>query len=168
MKPLEPPDTHHLKAAEGWLGLGVKDEAHAELEKINPALRSHPDVVEVRWQILASEEKWQACLDVANGMLEAEPDNSLGWIWRAYSLRRTAGGGGLLAAQECLVHAHAKFPAEFVIPYNLACYACQLGELRRAREWLKKACDTSSTTIIKGMALHDPDLKPLWTEIDEM
>ena len=51
--PLEPPDSIHLKAAEGWLELGNQPEANEELEKIAPELRVHPDVLEIRWQIYA-------------------------------------------------------------------------------------------------------------------
>ena len=34
IKNLEPPDSLHLSAAEGWLGLGNQVEAFEELEKI--------------------------------------------------------------------------------------------------------------------------------------
>jgi hypothetical protein len=40
MNPLSPPDTHHLRAAEGWLELGNHLEANAELENIMPELRA--------------------------------------------------------------------------------------------------------------------------------
>lgn len=58
------PDTHHLAAAQGWLQLGNHVEANEELEQIAPSLRSHPDVLELRWQIYAKAEKWDACLDI--------------------------------------------------------------------------------------------------------
>ena len=48
MKPLTPPDSFHLKAAEGWFELGNHLEANEELEKIAPKLRVHPDVLEIR------------------------------------------------------------------------------------------------------------------------
>jgi hypothetical protein len=47
MKPLQPPDSHHLSAAIGWIGLSHCQEANEELEKIVPGLRAHPDVLEV-------------------------------------------------------------------------------------------------------------------------
>jgi len=43
----------HPNAAVGWLGPGNWQEANEELEKITPAMRSHPDVLEVWWQIYA-------------------------------------------------------------------------------------------------------------------
>jgi hypothetical protein len=48
---------------------------------------------------------------------------------------------------------------------NLACYACQLGNLKQARDWLQKAIDLANTKEVKLMALSDPDLEPLWKEI---
>ena len=52
--PLQPPDSMHLTAAQGWLELGNHEEAFEELEKIDAPLRGHPDVLEVRWGIYAS------------------------------------------------------------------------------------------------------------------
>ena len=57
MKPLEPPDSHHLSAAIGWLGLGNVAEAGAELEKIAPQFQSHPDVLVVQFDIHAQAGK---------------------------------------------------------------------------------------------------------------
>jgi hypothetical protein len=47
IKPLEPPDSLHLEAAEGWLELGNHLEANEELENITPQMRVHPDVLEM-------------------------------------------------------------------------------------------------------------------------
>jgi len=37
-----------FKAAQGWLELGNLAEASAELERLEPQLRTHPDVLELR------------------------------------------------------------------------------------------------------------------------
>ena len=55
IKPLKPPDSIHLKAAEGWLVLGNHVEPNEELENITPQFRVHPDVLEIRWQITTEE-----------------------------------------------------------------------------------------------------------------
>ena len=167
MKPLEPPDTHHLDAALGWLELGNHLEANAELENITPALRSHPAVLELRWQILAKAENWVACLDLASVMVEMAPGVAAGWINRAYSLRR-APGGGLAPAQAVLLQAWPKFSSEWMIPYNLACYASQLAKPEDAWQWLEKALHIGDPKAIKQMALDDPDLEPLWLKIEEI
>lgn len=61
MKPLAPPpDSLHLEAAQGWCEHGNHIEAEAELEHITPENRSHPAVLEVRWQIYAKAKQWDA------------------------------------------------------------------------------------------------------------
>jgi hypothetical protein len=52
-----------------------------------------------------------------------------------------------------------------VIAYNLACYACQMKDLDRAREWFFRAMRIGGKVEIKKMALADADLEPLWEEI---
>jgi len=93
MQPLEPPDAHHLSAAEGWLGLGNLAEARAELDRIAPALQNHPDVLDVRWSLLAEEKDWPAALALARTRLQLAPKSAAGWLHQAYALRRVPGGG---------------------------------------------------------------------------
>lgn len=164
MQGLEPSDIHRLNAALGWLGLDCPADARAELDALTPDLQSHPVVLEVRWVIHAHEKNWPVALAVAEKEQATAPDDSSGWLHRAYALRRVP-GGSVTQAWEALLPAAEKFPTEPVIPYNLACYACQLGELDAARVWLKRAIKIGSKKEIQKMALDDDDLKPLWTEI---
>jgi len=50
MEPLQPLDSLHLRAAQGWCELHSFLEANEELEKITPESRALPSVLEVRWQ----------------------------------------------------------------------------------------------------------------------
>ncbi|HEX4645180.1 MAG TPA: tetratricopeptide repeat protein [Verrucomicrobiae bacterium] len=135
MNPLEPPDVHHLRAALGWLELGDEGEAKTELEQVAPALLNHPDVLELRWQILAQAKDWDGSLGIAVEIVKQVPERLFGWLHRAYSIRR-ASGGGLKLALDALRPALERFPKEPVIPYNLACYTCQMGDVAEARSWL--------------------------------
>lgn len=54
-----------------------------------------------------------------------------------------------------------KFPEEHHVPFNLTCYCAQLGELKEAEEWLKKAIEINTKQVQK-LAFDEPDLKPLW------
>ena len=164
MPPLDAPDCHHLRAAEGWLELGSPTEATAELDLISPRHQRHPDVIEARWVLHAYSRQWDAALEAARELLLAAPDRASGWLHQAYALRRTA-DGGLTQAREALQPAAEAFPQEPIIPFNLACYACQLGQLDEARGWLKRAMKVGRKAPIKRMALADEDLKPLWAEI---
>jgi hypothetical protein len=67
---LTPPDSHHLSAAIGWLELGNHGEANEELEKISPALRTHPEVLRVRWAIYYLVQNWDACFEIASAMVK--------------------------------------------------------------------------------------------------
>jgi tetratricopeptide (TPR) repeat protein len=158
IKQLEPPDSIHLKAAEGWLGLGDHLEANEELEKIAPRLRVHPDVLEIRWQIYAKEKKWEACVDIAAAVVKLAPEKCNGWIHRSFALhelKRTD------EAFENLLPAAGQFSGVWTIPYNLACYCSQLQKLEEAQMWFKKAMAIDEQ-MVKRTAIDDPDLKPLW------
>jgi hypothetical protein len=162
---LEPPDSHHLDAALGWLGLGCADDARDELRKISAANQSHPLTLEVRWAWCAHEKRWPDALQIAELELQSAPGDCSGWLHRAYALRRVT-GGGLPQAWDALLPAAEKFPKEPVVAYNLSCYACQMQQLDIARWWLQCAIKAGKKDAIKKMALADDDLKPLWTEIE--
>ena len=168
MEPLHPPDTFYLSAAEGWLELGNPAEAGEEIARVSAPALEHPDVLEVRWAICATGQRWSSAVDVAERLVTLAPERSSGWIHRAYALRRTT-GGGLQMAWAALRPAFEKFPKVSVIPYNLACYAAQFGRLDEAWEWLHKAMEAEGDVArIKQMALHDRDLEALWERIREL
>ena len=162
---LEPPDTHHLRAAEGWLELGNAIEAGEEIARISPARLENPDVLEVRWAVCAASQSWAAAVAVAESLVKAVPDRSAGWVHRAYAIRR-ATSDGIQRAWDALRPAFERFPKEPVIPYNLACYAAQFGRLDEAWDWLQKAMEAEgSVESIRQMALADADLAALWDRI---
>lgn len=164
MPKLEPPDKFFLSAATGWFELGLPAEAEAELGKISAENQCHPDVLEARWLLLAHSARWDAALEVARTLVKHAPKRSSGWLHQAYALRR-ASAGGLQQARDALLPAAEKFPREATIPYNLACYACQLKDLGEARLWLQRAFKIGAREKIRALALADDDLKPLWDEI---
>ena len=164
IKPLELHDQRHLEAAQGWFELGNCIEATVELDQITPGMRGHPSVLEVRFHIYAAAKKWESAIEIAKAISEFAPDNPFGFIHQAYSLHE------LKRTQEAwnvLLPVVDKFPKEYIIRYNLACYACQLGNLQEARAWLKKASNLADPKQVKIMALKDPDLEPLREEIGE-
>jgi len=165
---LEPPDSYYLAAAIGWLELGNHVEAGEEISRIAPEHWDDPDVLEARWQVCAAGRSWDAALTAAERMVEVAPDRVSAWLHRAYALRRTTKGSLALAA-DALRPAYDKFPKSALVPYNLACYDAQLGQLDSAWEWLKKAINRSENIkTLKQMALADDDLKPLHTRIAEL
>src|SRR6266568_223072 len=164
MQKLELPDIHYFSAAVGWLELGNVAEAKAELALIAPAQQNHPDVLELRWLLCAQEKRWEEGLQIARALLHGALERSSGWLHQAYALRRVP-DGGIQQAWDALLPAFDKFPKEPIISYNLSCYACQMQQLDLARVWLKRALVIGGKEKIKRMALEDPDLAPLWSEI---
>ncbi len=167
MHKLEPPDAHYFLAAVGWLELGNVAEAKAELAQVTAAQQEHPDVLELRWSIAAQEERWEEGLQAAQALLRCAPERPSGWLHLAYAVRRTP-AGGLQKAWDALLPAFEKFPEEPTIPFNPACYACQMRQLDAARVWLKHALRIGGTEKIKALALSDSDLEPLWPEIRQL
>lgn len=164
---LEATDVHRLNAALGWLGLNCPADARGELDAISADQQSHPEVLEVRWLLCVHEKTWRDALFVADCEVAVAPEESSGWLHRAYALRRME-GGGIKQALAALLPAADRFPSEPIILFNLSCYACQLNHLDAGRSWLKKAVEAGGKEVIKKMALEDEDLKPLWAEIRKL
>ena len=162
MSKLEPPDSHHVSASLGWLELGNPREARLELDRLPANLRECPEALFVRWEIEAREKDWPSSLETARALAIAAPHEPDGWIKQSYSLhelkRTREAWDGLIAVEE-------RFPKTSIIPYNLACYACQLGDSAEAMQRLGKAIKLGGKDQIKSMALKDLDLKALWDEI---
>jgi predicted Zn-dependent protease len=162
--PIEQPDRWHLNAAEGWLGLGNYEEANKELAEISPEVRGHPEVLKVQYEIHAALKKWDCAAEIARTIAQVEPDEPFGVVKRAYALHEIK---QTEEALEVLLPAVDCFPEEWIIPYNLACYSCQTGDLTAAWKWLERAFAVAGKGRIRATALDDPDLEPLWPEIRE-
>ncbi|HXI70575.1 MAG TPA: tetratricopeptide repeat protein [Verrucomicrobiae bacterium] len=164
-KSLPPPDSFHLEAAEGWLELGNPGEANLELDLIASKLREHPHVLEMRWKVYSQAKKWELAAEAARALADVMPDHPHGWIHWAFSLhelKRTR------EAWDILVPMAERFHAECTIAYNLACYACQLGNLKASLTWFGRALKLGGKKAVRSMALADADLKPLWKEIRKL
>lgn len=167
MTDLDYTSAHQLNAVLGWLELGNVQEARAELNRMGEKEQGRADLLEVRWILDARQEDWPEALKTAERLLEVAPDNSAGWLHRAYAIRRVP-KGSVERAAEGLRPAAEKFPEEPTIPYNLACYECVLGNMDEARRWLQEAVRRGGAKKIKAMASRDEDLEPLWPEIRKL
>jgi predicted Zn-dependent protease len=161
MKPLQPPDSHHLSAAVGWLGLGRHIEANEELQKIAPENAGHPDVLEVLWHIHAKTGQWHFCVEIASAIIKLDAERSFGWIHSAFALhelKRTR------EAFDQLRPVAERFPNVWTIPYALACYCAHLGRFIESQLWLCKAMAVDRKNVTRK-AITDPELQPLWVSM---
>ena len=135
-------------------------DANTELDRIDPFNRAAPEVLALRIAIYRGLEKWELMQEVAKRLVEFQPEDVQWTISLAYATRRA---NSIEAAKEVLLSAEPKFPKEAAIKYNLACYFCQIGDIKAARNYLKKAFEIDSNWRIA--ALEDEDLKPLWESL---
>src|SRR5215475_10703244 len=137
-------------------------EANAELDEIDPFNRAASEVLALRIAIYRGLEKWELMQEIAKRLADFQPDDIQWTISLAYATRRA---DSIEAAKDVLLNAAAKFPQEAVIKYNLACYFCQTGDIKTARDYLKKTFEIDLNWRIP--ALEDDDLKPLWKSLSE-
>lgn len=163
MNPIGTPDSHHLAAAQGWLELENTTEAIKELGQIAAEFQEHSDVLEIRWAIEAKRFCWDECVRIATQLTHHAPDRSSGWIHRSFALhelKRTQ------EAYELLLPSLSQFKGIWTIPYNLACYQCQLGQKASAMEFYSQALEMGGESV-RDMALADVDLAALHAEITD-
>ena len=149
----------NLEASLGYLTLGMHQDAWNELESLPPELRADDGVLELRIQIYQGLGKWESARVLAESLAKRSPENSYWWILWAFSLRREK---SVEAARAVLLDAASIHPYEALIPYNLACYACVLGQIEAAGKLLQVAF--AMDVMLKRVALDDLDLDPIFGE----
>jgi predicted Zn-dependent protease len=153
-----------LEYASGFLGLGMLAEATTELAAIRRPDQHTPAVLKLRTELQLQARQWTTLELTARELTQIDPADEQGWIHWAYALREL---NRIAEAQAVLREAEPKHGATCaVLHYNLACYACLLGDEVEARRRLKAAFKRDETW--KQSALEDPDLEAMWPEIRRM
>lgn len=155
--------TRHLQAAQGYIELGMFVEASDELECIAPEDRVQPVVVAYRYAIYSGMEKWDLAGATAGLMVKIFPGNPDWWAKWAYATRRCQ---SVETARSILLDAEKQHPKDAMIQFNLACYACQLGDLEDAKRRVAGAISLDGK--FRALALDDPDLEPLREKITDI
>ena len=158
MIPFSSEDRRHLEEAQRWCGLNSYLDANEELAQITSQARSHPKVLEVRWQVYANLGKWEGALVIAKALTKRTPNCPEGWINLGISL------GELNRPEDAyatLMDAVNTFPTNEIIIYDLACICCELKRTKEAQLCLSKAIDLGGMGI-RLRALDDNDLESIW------
>jgi tetratricopeptide (TPR) repeat protein len=119
---------------------------------------------------LLRSQNWEGAYQIAEAMAKAVPEDPFGLCSMGIVLHQMG------KTQEALgvdVEAAKKFPDHYLIAYNLASYACQLGQLEEALIFLEQAFENHKKQKIPGedlrlIALEDPNLEPLWGKIGNL
>ena len=124
----------------------------------------HPNVLLVRWEMAARARSWLSATAVAKAIIAAFPSEPIGWIYHGFAEQQM---GQVSEARQTLLVAARKFPNDWRIAYNLACYAAQLGDIGGAWNWLDRALEMGDASIIEACATQEPSLKTLWQKRSE-
>jgi Flp pilus assembly protein TadD len=145
-----------LSHVQGYLGLGMVNEAAAEFAHLSPTERDTTPALALHIAILQEQQNWSGLRDASIELVRRTPEDAGAWITWAYAVRRAE---SILAAEEILRIAETKHPAEPTIHFNLGCYAAQLGDLAEARRRVDHAIALDKN--FRALAGTDPDLAPL-------
>lgn len=150
-----------VQYATGYIALGILDQAEAELAAIPSEDGELPGVLAAQAELAMAAKRWIDVVGFARRLTEVEPSDVQGWVWWAYALREMQKIREALGVLLQIEATHANDHA--VVPYNLACYYCLLGEIDIARRYFAKACKMDSS--FKESAATDPDLEGLRADI---
>lgn len=156
-------DQQRQRAALGYLELGMVEDAQAELDGLSATSAALAETMMLRLQIAHNRNAWPEAQNLARKLRQRQPNEPEWAVMLAFATRRCE---DIPAARNVLIEAVAQFPKEAVIHFNLACYACQLGELQTARDHLNRSLDLDRAFL--DLALDDDDLAPIHGELRAM
>jgi predicted Zn-dependent protease len=142
-----------LLAAQGYLELGMAEEALAELSSLPQVESIDPDIIELRLHVLMQAKRWPDALAAAEELLLARPSAVQGYIHGAFALhelRRTA------EARDLLLKGPEELRKDPTFHYNIGCYEAVLGNRDAALQSLRRSFALDST--YRDFARRDPDL----------
>lgn len=147
----------HLAYAAGYFELELYAEARAEIALMPEEFQTLAPARVLLMEVAMAESKWDEVIALAPELVGHDATEERPWVAWAYALREKQ----LIAeAQETLL-AGARMidKPTALVAYNLACYACLLGELAEARRLLAAAVAQDKSW--RAIAKDDPDLAAL-------
>jgi Flp pilus assembly protein TadD len=149
----------HLAYAAGYLQLGMLAESRAELENLTPEVLATPAALSLKLELAMAEEDWLEVLGRALELVAYDNTEERPWIAWAYALRELQ---RIEEARETLLTgARLIKKPSLLVAYNLACYACLLGDLPDARRLLATVYARDESW--RDIAREDDDLAALRT-----
>jgi predicted Zn-dependent protease len=142
-----------LLAAQGYLELGMAEEALAELSSIPDIGNRDPDIVELHLHVLIQAKRWAEALSAAEELLRIRPLAIPAYIHGAFALhelRRTA------EARDLLLKGPEELRKDPTFHYNIGCYEAVLGNREAALRSLNQSFALDDS--YRDFARHDPDL----------
>jgi hypothetical protein len=145
--------TKTLRAASGWLELGLADEALYELQSLPSEVQLLRGPLELKLAAQMERGQWNPASETARLLCLKAEDVPEFFLRAAYCLHET---GDTLAACNQLLRGPKTLFDMAIFHYNLACYLWTLGEAPRAHSHLKQAIEMDETYL--ESAREDRDL----------
>ena len=146
-----------LRAADGYLFLGMPMEAFEELDTIVQEDQREPTVMLSRIRVLLHLRRWRDAEKLSLEGAELHPTEEEFTVQRAFALHQLRKGE---QAIEVLLAAPEWIRRTGILHYNLACYEARLGDLKTAQQCINAAIQLNAA--MKKNAKTDPDLQALW------
>ncbi len=112
------PTQRALRAADGYLFLGLADEALQELQMIQEAEQYETDVLLARIRVLLHMKKWRSAEALSGRGARLHPDEGEFSVQRAFALHQLKKDD---AAAQALLEAPEWIRRTGILHYNLAC-----------------------------------------------
>ena len=150
-----------LLADQGYLELGMVEEALAELIAVQSPMISDPDLIEMRLHILMQGGRWSDALASAEELLRLNSSVLSAYIHGAFALHEL---GRTTEARDLLLRGPQVLRKDPTFHYNIGCYEAVLGNNDSAMRSLKKSFALDET--YRDFAKQDPDLEAIRAELE--
>jgi tetratricopeptide (TPR) repeat protein len=145
-----------MAAAEGYLQLGLLEDALEELQRLTPSERLQPDSLLIESAILMRARRWVEALERNEELIRRSPRAYQGYLHASFCLHEL---GRTTEARDRLLSAPLFVTEQALFYYNLACYEAQLENPDEAASLLRIAFRRDAALC--QVALQDPDLEPV-------
>jgi tetratricopeptide (TPR) repeat protein len=148
-------------AAQGYVELGLFDEAREELAPLPPEMHDRVDVIEITLLCLMGGHRWAEALALATKLCAQEPSEPGGYIHAAFCLHEL---GRTAEAVDVLSRGPATLRTKSVYYYNMGCYHARLGLHDKALAYLDRAFQMDGE--LRHHAKKDRDLDCLRAQLE--
>ncbi|MBL9180185.1 MAG: hypothetical protein JNM65_19135 [Verrucomicrobiaceae bacterium] len=148
-------------AAQGYVELGLFDEAREELAPLPAEMHERVDVTEITLLCLMGRHCWGEALALATKLCAQEPSEPGGYIHAAFCLHEL---GRTAEAVDVLSRGPATLRTKPVYYYNMGCYHARLGLHDKALTYLDRAFEMDGE--LRQHARKDRDLDCLRSQLE--
>jgi tetratricopeptide (TPR) repeat protein len=148
-------------AAQGYVELGLLDEAQEELAPLPQEVHDRVDVIEITLLCLMGRQRWAEALTLATKLCAQESAEPGGYIHAAFCLHEL---GRTTEAVDVLSRGPVTLSTKPVYYYNMGCYHARLGLHDKALAYLDRAFEMDGE--LRKHARKDRDLDCLRVQLE--